>query len=185
MFYHGTTLENARHLLSGGEKTDPVWNCSYDDYLYVWSKEAIEESEGLEPEEVEDYCLRVAFESASITAAASATPQNELIVLVFDFPEADVYDDLSCENMSYARRVNSDLDATDLENSLIKLYSAKHNPRLDPFVLSGLYDNDYFNFNSLDSDLKEAVKVVVDNKVYLDSIFEYDWKEISKERVTA
>ena len=183
MFYHGTTLENARHLLSGGEKSNPVWNCSYDDYLYVWWDEAVKEEHDLEDSEVEEFTIRMAFESAAITAASSQTAQSEIIVLAFDFPEADVYEDVSCENMACARRVNLDLDATDLENSLIKLYSAKHNSRFDPFILVGLWDNDYFLKENVSSDVREVLDALKGTDFYLDELFEYDWREINKNKV--
>lgn len=184
MFYHGTTLENARHLLAGGEKESYIWNCSFDDYLYVWSGAAIKESEDLEDEEIEEYSIRLAFESAAITAACSKEPQKELIVLEFDFPEADVYEDFSCNNMDCARRVSS-LNSLYFERNLIKVYSAKHNSRLDPFVLVGLLGkNDFFDPRDLDPDLKEAIELLDGSEIYYEELFNYEWKEIDKKVLT-
>lgn len=173
-FYHGTTRENALNILNGGEKNKPVWNCSYDDYLYVWSAEAIKESEGLEEDEVNYYCLNRAFESAQIAAAASEVPQNELIVLVFEFPEADVYEDFSCDNMECARRVNSDLDGNDFTSSLVEVWSHPHNSRLDAFVISSLLENDFF-IKELEQSLLDAAKLIKENEVYLDELFTFDY----------
>ena len=174
MFYHGTTLENARKLLNGGEKESSVWFCSFDDYLYVWSRDEIKKEfdEDADPSETESLCLQMAFESAQITAAASENPQSILVVLEFDFPEADVYDDLSCENMEMARRVDTtQLDGLDLENSLLNIYTAKHNSRLDAFYLCGLQNNAYFNWNMVDKDLKDAVKTINEREIYLEPTY--------------
>jgi len=185
MFYHGTTLANARHILAGGEKNYSVWNCSLDDYLYVWSGKAVKELNELEDSEVKDYIISLAFQSAAITAASGEELQKELIVLEFDFPEADVYEDLSCDNAEEARRV-SGLDGVDLELSLKGVYSARHNPRLDPFVLVGIYQkNDYFCADSLDSDMKEAVEALQGLDFYMEELFNYDWKEIDKKMLTS
>lgn len=175
-FYHGTTIENAINILNGGEKNNPVWNCSYDDYLYVWSAQAIKESDGLEDDEVNYFCLNRAFESAQITAASNPTPQKELVVLVFDFPEADVYEDFSCDNMDCARRVTG-LDGTDLEQSLLEIWIHPHNSRLDAFVISGLLDNKYFISDSIEGDLLSAAKQIRENEIFLDELYTFDYAE--------
>jgi len=54
-------------------------------------------------------------------------------------------------------------------------FVAKHNPRLDAFVISGLLDNQYLNFYTLDDDLLQAAKTLKDQ--YIDSLLEFDYHE--------
>ena len=175
--YHGTTREHAINILANGNKTTATWHCSDDAYLYLWCPDVLIKNRECEKEDSGAMAIQFAFESSQITAAMSENMQKELIVLCFDFPENLIELDESCENMELSRRIC----LQDYTKYYKTSFVAKHNPRLDAFVLSGLLDNQYLNFYTLDDDLLQAAKTLKDQ--YIDSLMEFDYqeKDITKE----
>lgn len=171
--YHGTTRAHAINILAGREKSDVkiTWNCSDDDYLYVWTAHKLYGYD--EDQDHEDYdrqAIQRAFENAQITAAVQDEPQKELVVLAFEVEYDDVEDDVSCDGMDEAARIR-------LENYAechVKTLVCKHNPRLDGVIVSNLLDNPHLTSNISD-DLIEAAKAFKD--VWLDSLLEFDYRE--------
>ena len=87
--YHGTTRKNAETIINGGNKATATWNCSDDNYLYIWTLKGIVKAHCMQHEDIDDIKQRAiesAFESAQITAACSEEAQSELVVLCFDIP---------------------------------------------------------------------------------------------------
>ena len=173
--YHGTTRENAEKILSGQAKEEPTWNVSDDEYLYVWCPDAMlhgEYPEAEDTEEAERIAITRAFESAQITAAMSTDPQSELVAICFDFEEEAIEEDLSCENMETARRVE---DFIGMERAHVKTLVSKHNSRLDALVICQVLENPLLASWRIDDDLREAAEAM--KGIYLDSLNEFDWME--------
>jgi hypothetical protein len=173
--FHGTTREQAKRILSGECKNLPTWSVSDDEYLYLWCPDALMEGEYPEAEnmeEAEERAIQMAFESAQITAAMSEGPQNEIVVLCFEFDAEKVEADDSCENMELARRIE---DFKGLEDCHEATYTARHNSRLDALVISNLLENEHLAHWRIDEDLIEAAQAMKD--IYIDSLLDFDWEE--------
>ena len=171
--FHGTTRENAERILSGKAKDNYTWTVSDDDYLYVWNPVShIKQGECDTIHEAFEMCTQKAFESAQITAAMSDAPQSELVVLVLNVKPKDLDVDYSCKNMELASIIN-DIDYNYKEAHMYTL-KAKHNSRLDAFVISGLLENPHFPSYKLDDDLIEAAKLLQDR--FLEELLEFDWE---------
>lgn len=171
--YHGTTRENALRILSGECKDSPTWSVSDDEYLYLWCPAAlIDGGECEEEEEADERAIRMAFESAQITAAMSEEPQKELVVLCFELPDEIIEADESCENMNLSRRVE---DFEGLEKHHIKTLKTRHNCRLDALVISGILGNPNLASWRISDDLREAAEVL--RGVWIESLGEFDWEE--------
>ena len=166
-YYHGTTREHAENILNGGAKIGCTWLVSDDDYLYLWDAKKVTE----EWDDDGDAAIRMAFESAQITAAASQEPQRELVVLEFKIPQKYIEEDGSCDNMTDSGAVAVRLD--DYKKYHTGTFVCRHNPRLDVFVLAQVAQNDYFSTAELDDDTLDAIKVLRDT--YLETLYEFDW----------
>ncbi len=166
--FHGTTRENANRLLNGDAKDGATWDCSDDEYLYLWCPVALEGEYG---DDSPEYAIRMSFESAQITAATSDKPQTELVVLEFDIPESEIQDDDSCENMELARRC----DLATYSDVHRATYTCTHNSRLDALVISGLLQNDHFPAYKLDDSLIEAAEIL--KEVWVESLHEFDYEK--------
>lgn len=171
LYYHGTTKSEALHLLKGGEKESSLWNCSYDDYLYVWSHKALAEANDLEETEGEEFAIRQGFVSAQIAAAKKA--ESEMVVLAFDFPEDQVFEDCSCDNMDGAKRV----PFCDYKRHLVKTFFCRFNVFFAPFVLRNLKVNQFFNLDNLNDDLKQAIEAITDSELGEEFLYEFEWEE--------
>ncbi len=172
-YYHGTTPELAKRILNNDEKSECLWNVSYDDNLYLWSPDDMLLHD--EVETIEDgtqRAIQCAFESAQIAAALSTEPQHKTVVLCFEFPDDMIVPDTSCDNMSYAFTVDMSY-IEDIKKYYIKAYSTKHNPRLDIFLISGVVNNEYINTALIDDDMVEACKQL--QETCIDSLFEFEW----------
>lgn len=169
--FHGTTREHAINILSNGAKNIATWNCSDDAYLYLWCPNVLVKYKECDKEDANAAAIQRAFEAAQITAAMSENMQRELIVLCFDFPKKLVELDQSCENVELSRCVCLE----DYTKYYKTAYVAKHNPRLDAFVISGLLENRYINLYAIDEDLLQAAKTLRDN--WIDSLLEFDYTE--------
>ena len=175
--YHGTTRANYEHIKSGGVKPNIegiTWCCSDDLNLYLWCPDVLAEAGECGEEDKQDFAIRMAFENGQITCAMDENPQNEIVVIKFDFNSEDIEEDCSTENMNQARCVGNDID---YEKHIVGIYTANHNSRLDAMVLSSIIDNPNLNKWKLGDDMIEACEALRD--VYLESLLEFDWEEES------
>lgn len=101
-YFHGTTEENARKILSGQEKSDCTWYDSDDDFLYFWGVEELATAnweEGEEQDIKRERAMDMAKESALITYSLGKH-SNKIVVLEFEIDPEEVEEDLSSENMA-------------------------------------------------------------------------------------
>lgn len=166
--YHGTTREQANRFLLGEAKETPTWWCSDDNYLYLWCPDALVDGGECDAEDADEYAIQRAFESAQVAAALSDTPQTELVVLCLEFDKESIEPDDSAEMMELSRRIE---DFDGIERCVEYKLIAKHNSRLDAFVVAGLLNNPYICH--IDDDLKEAAEAV--KEVFLEGILEFDY----------
>lgn len=181
ILFHGTTLENARSILSGGEKNSYTWIVSNDDLLYLWDPYILNAQNDEDDSMNESRAIQQAFESGQITAASAKTPQDKIVVLRFEIPGEEVDEDFSCQNMEGAFCIESKKAAQYFTNA----FSAPHNSRLDAFILSGVIDRDLFNLETLDENLIEACKAIQKSNAYIESdiLLEFNYKPISKKEI--
>tara|TARA_R110002167_G_scaffold252035_1_gene458309 strand:- start:507 stop:1043 length:537 start_codon:yes stop_codon:yes gene_type:complete len=173
-YFHGTTREQAERILSNECKEDITWNCSDDNYLYLWCPEALAECNGDE-DEAEVYkverAINNAFESAQITASLADLPQSELVVLEFCIDSDYVEMDHSHDTMDYARCTRLD----DYSAVFKREFTCKHNSRLDALVLNSLLDNKFINSDRISDDMRKACEAL--QGVQVDSLDEFDYVE--------
>ena len=146
-YYHGTTVEAAKSIISNGfdGATDTVWNCSNSDLLYVRDKELFEE------DEAKYLCV----ESGQIAAAVTDSKETSIIVFEFLVPDevAEKYfeEDDSCENMDGCFQIDRDELTSLVERGTIqvRVYEAKdaYIPYLRVFYISGLISNRNMTIN--------------------------------------
>jgi hypothetical protein len=176
-YYHGTTEENAKRILSGKNKVNSTWKVSDDKYLYLYSPESLCENGECNEEDMHDFTIRRCFEQAQITAAISKKPVKKLVVLCFEFdPENDnVEPDYSCQNMQGAFCV-SDLVYKDY---LVEKFVCGHDCRFDVFTLRGLMNHKLFHTEKIDRSMKLACEAI-EHVIYdLCDIVEFDYKKVS------
>jgi hypothetical protein len=180
ILFHGTTLENARSILSGGEKTSYTWTVSNDDMLYFWCPYVLNSQNDEDDSTDESRAIQYAFESGQITVASAKTPQDKIIVLRFEIPEEEVDEDYSCQNMEGAFCMESKKAAQYFTNA----FFAPHNSRLDAFVISSVLGRELFAIDQLDQNLIEAAEIVSKMDVpFINSLLEFDYKPISKKEI--
>lgn len=173
--YHGTTLENLIGLIESdfGRAEKTIWNCSNENCLYFYSAEKMVEYDGAEEgEDAINRAINRAFESGQIGAALWQSKKT--VVLEFDVEENLIEDDFSCPNMEEAHCVDKD----DLRGKLCGVYIADFNIWFTPWVLGGLVDSEYFNSFELDDALMKVIHAISESSVYLEEVFEFDWKRL-------
>ncbi len=169
--YHGTTPEFMRQILSGEKKSECTWYCSDDDCLYVYPLNKADEYDDEWPEDSENAQVICALESAQLTAACHG--HSKILVMEFDFPDEELEDDGSCDNME---DVASCVCISDYSRYLTSIhYSDDYNPELRPFYLMGMKGNYQFNRDSLSSDMQDALSAIEGQDIFLD-LFPCDFR---------
>lgn len=171
-YFHGTTKENYENMLKGNCKDNPTWNCSDDNEIYLWDAEKNLENS----DDVKEYCINQAFESAQLTAAIKGK-DTDLIVIELEIPSNLIEDDYSCDNMSdVASLISFDDFSTDFIKSTFKCsYSAY----LSPFVLSGVIGREQFNDCNIEYDLITLAKDLHGKDIFLETMYEFDYEKIA------
>lgn len=106
IYYHGTTMENAKSILKEGFNSESaVWECS-DPLATYFYRSDINDT----PKEG----LKLAIENAQIASAVSGVQDTSVAVIVADIPDSvPAYPDRSCENMENV--------AVEIETELLNL----------------------------------------------------------------
>lgn len=184
IFIHGTSAENARHILGNpsvgkfstfaGELDKDfttIWNCSDDNMIYVRDVDA---------REFDGDALRYAIESGQIAAAKQHSLSKDIAVFIFKIEDEELAEKLfeedhSCQNMDGCYQINRD----DLQNAIVagkinctvRFYHDCFKPYLAPFYLTFAASSDYFEFD--DPDFEEAVKAIAKADCYVDAVWEW------------
>ena len=179
-YFHGTTIKSFKNMVSGNfaTKADYIWTCSDDEFLYLWDLKKHHKLEsGNDKNELEysiERIIQQAFESAKIASAISNAKENELVVIEFSIDESLIEDDVSCENLSEASRINiDDIDVKNIKN----VYIAENGylPSMRRLYVMGLIDNQYFNDENFLQVELDMIRNLSEQNIYLDEMFETDY----------
>lgn len=179
-YFHGTTIKSFKNMVSSNfaTKTDYIWTCSDDEYLYLWDLKKVHELENNNDKSELEYSvirtIEQAFENAKIAGAISNARENELVVIEFSIDESLIEDDESCENMSGASRINiDDIDVKNIKN----VYIAENGylPSMRLLYVVGLLDNQYFNDENFLQVELDMIKNLSEQNIYFDEMFETDY----------
>lgn len=155
--YHGTTQENADRILNGSPKHTAgiTWDVSDDNYLYLWCPDQLVEC-GEDPEYANEQAIQHAIGSGEMTAVVCGNPQSKIVVLCFDFPENEVLQDYSLDNMTEARSIQLD----DYKKYHIKTLESYRDPRIDILILSRICNREYLNLGNIPSSVLDLAKEI-------------------------
>jgi hypothetical protein len=171
VFYHGTSLENARKIAKDGflRNPDNRNGTVSDNAVYFWSADKLKESEGLD-----DDCLDFMIQQGWGGATAALAYARQCIGVVFEVElpeEALDCDDYSCENMEGAVEWREDVPASAIRRIFIS----------DDFTLAkgcfifSLLSNSMaiHDFTDMEQTIAEAMSTL-----YLEEIFSPELEEI-------
>lgn len=176
--FHGMTESAYNAFMRGEQKITGPWICSDRDNLsYLHSVAKCIESEGLEIDDADNYCIEQAIQSAILQSAMHG--DSFVYVLHVDIPAgyAFIEDDFSCENMD---GVADCIPADDLKGYTHTITKYKINPYFAPFILAMLMGRKYANWECAKPEIIAVAESVansiheMDSELWFQSEFEYE-----------
>lgn len=175
--YHGTTYNNYLDIIGGKFKQGSVWNCSFDDNLYVYPLSKVDEDE----EDSIAYAIRQAGDNGVIAGALYNS--NRVVVIEFLIKDNLLEDDFSSSNMSSSASF-IDLAEYDVPaiNAVYEVTS--YNPELRLLYLHAVSTQPDFNTGYLSNDMNRALDALTGVDLYMDELYDIEYElleEVSNE----
>lgn len=167
-YFHGTTEENARKILSGQEKSDCTWYESDDDFLYLWGAEELAVTNCEEDEEQDvkrERAMDMAKESALITYSINKH-SDKIVILEFEIDNEDVEEDLSVDSMVDSGAVRVPYNK-EIAGQCVGAFEMPILPELKVFVLATLVGRININFSFVNGSVLRLAKVLQDKDFFI------------------
>lgn len=159
-----------------GELADNnVWYCSDLSETYFFDLD--KNPNGCEElEEIEEGCIRTAFENAQITAAIQNFNGDKLVVFKLSINSEFCKDDYSCKNMNDIATVvsNSNIQLSDIQEVYVS--EDAYQPSLKLFHLCSLIGNDQLNTDELNDKELVAIEAISESRVFIEELMYFEWE---------
>lgn len=176
--FHGTTKAGLEAIINNTGEIPSLWSCSdRDNRFYVWpfDKIALDYDYDFvdDIDSIHERGICQAFESAQVQALAS--DHDKIYCIEFEIDNDLLQDDDSCENMGNASCFDSELLPS---VKIVAVYENDFNVYHKPFILCRLLGNIYLNYYDLDKNLVTIAETLKDSGIYLDELYEFNYKSL-------